>query len=94
MMMRVGTLYQQGEILLIPIPFSDLSSQKQRPVIVISNNEYNQKTRDIIVVAMTSNPVAADYSPIYQRDHRNYIRCKFTYQVERVAEIHNLFACF
>lgn len=69
-------MYQQGEILLIPIPFSDLSSQKQRPVIVISNNEYNQKTRDIIVVAMTSNPVAADYSFVIasadlENDHLN-----------------------
>ena len=52
----------QGDILLIPIPFTDLSSQKRRPVIVISNNTYNQKTADIIVVAMTSNPARADYS--------------------------------
>jgi mRNA interferase MazF len=52
----------QGDILLIPIPFTDLSSQKRRPVIVISNNDYNQKTADIVVVAMTSNPARADYS--------------------------------
>ena len=52
----------QGDILLIPIPFTDLSSQKRRPVIVISNNTYNQKTADIIVVAMTSNPARVDYS--------------------------------
>ena len=53
---------EQGDILLIPIPFTDLSSQKRRPVIVISNNSYNQKTTDIVVVAMTSNPAPADYS--------------------------------
>jgi len=28
----------QGDILLIPVPFTDLSSQKKRPVVVISNN--------------------------------------------------------
>ncbi len=53
---------EQGDILLVPIPFTDLSSQKRRPVIVISNNAYNKKTTDIVVVAMTSNPVEADYS--------------------------------
>ena len=52
----------QGDILLVPIPFTDLSSQNRRPVIVVSNNAYNQKTTDLVVVAMTSNPVEADYS--------------------------------
>ena len=53
---------EQGDILLVPIPFTDLSSQKRRPVIVISNNAYNQKTTNLVVVAMTSNPVEVDYS--------------------------------
>jgi len=53
---------KQGDILLIPIPFSDLSSQKRRPVIVISNDQYNSKTGDVVVVAMTSNPQVTDYS--------------------------------
>jgi mRNA interferase MazF len=30
----------QGDIVLIPVPFTDLSSQKRRPVIVISNDVY------------------------------------------------------
>lgn len=53
---------EQGDILIVPIPFTDLSSQKRRPVTVVSNNVYNQKTTDLVVVAMTSNPVEADYS--------------------------------
>lgn len=59
--MRIGTSLGQGEIILIPIPFSDLSSQKRRSVIVISNDEYNRKTSDIVVVAMTSNPAPVTY---------------------------------
>lgn len=53
---------EQGDILLVPIPFTDLSSQKRRRVIVVSNNVYNQQTTDLVVVALTSNPVEADYS--------------------------------
>ena len=52
----------QGDIVLIPIPFTDLSSKRRRPVIVISNNSYNQKTDDMLVIAMTSNSQAVDYS--------------------------------
>ena len=55
----------QGDIVLIPIPFTDLSSQKRRPVIVISNDSYNQTTADVVVVAMTSNPILTAYSFTY-----------------------------
>lgn len=55
-------MHKQGDILLIPIPFTDLSSKKRRPVIVVSNDDYNRKTADIVVVGMTSNPQTADYS--------------------------------
>lgn len=55
-------MFEQGDILLIPIPFTDLSSQKRRPVIVVSNTNYNRTTTDIVVVAMTSNPLETEYS--------------------------------
>lgn len=55
-------MHEQGDIVLIPIPFTDLSSQKQRPVIVVSNDHYNQTTPDVVVVAVTSNPKLGSYS--------------------------------
>jgi len=45
--------YQQGEIVLLPIPFTDLSSSKQRPCLIISNKDINND-EDIIVLAVTS----------------------------------------
>ncbi len=54
-------MLEQGEIVLIPIPFTDLSSQKRRPVIVVSNSDYHRRTGDMVVVAMTSNPAKVDY---------------------------------
>ena len=52
----------QGDIVLIPVPFTDLSSQRRRPVIVISNDQYNQTMEDMVVVAMTSNLTPGPYS--------------------------------
>ena len=52
----------QGDIVLVPIPFTDLSSTKRRPVIVISRDAYHQATTDMLVVAMTSNPAVTPYS--------------------------------
>ncbi|HEY2415273.1 MAG TPA: type II toxin-antitoxin system PemK/MazF family toxin [Pirellulaceae bacterium] len=60
--MRTGTTPEQGDIVLVPVPFTDLSSQKRRPVIVISNDAYNGSALDVVVVAMTSNPAAVPYS--------------------------------
>ena len=59
-------MYNQGDILLIPIPFTDLSSSKRRPVLVISNSQYNEKTEDIIVAAITSNIEEKDYSIVFK----------------------------
>ncbi len=53
---------RQGDIVLIPIPFTNLKSQKRRPVIVLSNDHYNRAAPDTIVVAMTSNPTVTAYS--------------------------------
>ncbi|WP_420489900.1 type II toxin-antitoxin system PemK/MazF family toxin [Neobacillus drentensis] len=40
---------------------SDLYSKKQRPLIIISNNHYNNLTEDIVVVAITSQLKDLDY---------------------------------
>lgn len=53
---------RQGDIVLIPVPFTDLSSQKRRPVVVISNDAYHRTTTDMVVTAMTSNPARVPYS--------------------------------
>lgn len=53
---------EQGDIVLVPVPFTDLSSIRQRPVIVVSNDRYNRSTLDLVVVAMTTNLSASPYS--------------------------------
>lgn len=53
---------RQGDIVLVPVPFTDLSSRKRRPVIVLSSDAYNAASPDMLVVAMTSNPVRTTWS--------------------------------
>lgn len=81
-------MVEQGDIVLIPIPFTDLSSQKRRPVIVISNDSYNHATTDMIVVAMTSNPspVAAAYGFVIDNSdlYRGHLNHPGTVRVDKI----------
>jgi len=52
----------QKDIVLIPFPFSNLSQAKYRPVIVMSNDNYNRKFLDFIAIPLTSNPNTRDHS--------------------------------
>ena len=52
-------MHSQGDILLVPLPFTNLSSQKKRPVLVLSRQEYNAMTDDLIVAAITSEAICS-----------------------------------
>lgn len=46
---------EQRDLVLVPFPFSDQSGKKVRPVIILSNNNFNSSSEDVIVVGVTSN---------------------------------------
>lgn len=48
-------MIEQGDLLLVPFPFSNQSGKKVRPVVVISNNEFNKFSEDVLIVGVTSN---------------------------------------
>lgn len=54
--------YRQREVLLVPIPFSDLTSRKVRPVVVLSNDVYNRGGSDLLVAGITSNVSPRSYT--------------------------------
>ena len=51
-----------GDIVLVPFPFTDLSSHKTRPAMVLTGADYNAASQDIIVCGITSNLANASYS--------------------------------
>jgi mRNA interferase MazF len=48
------TSYSRGDILLVPFPFSDQTSVKQRPALVISSDNFQQEGPDVLIMAITS----------------------------------------
>lgn len=51
--MKSTTIYKKWDIILVPFPFTDLTSLKKRPCLVISPDEYN-KGPDILISFITS----------------------------------------
>ena len=45
---------KQRDMVLLPFPFSDLEGSKVRPAVVISNDEFNRKSFDVLMVPVTS----------------------------------------
>lgn len=90
-MIWFGMMPNQRDILLIPIPFTDLSSMKRRPVLVLSNNHYNSISTDVVVTAITSNLLATDYGLVIGQQHleegtlqqQSLIRCDKIYTLSQ-----------
>ena len=48
------TRYKRGDIVLVSFPFTDLSSSKRRPALVVSPDSFNQTMQDVVLAAITT----------------------------------------
>ena len=48
------TNYKFSDIILVPFPFTDQTTSKKRPAVVVSSREYNKSRPDLIIMAITS----------------------------------------
>jgi mRNA interferase MazF len=57
------TSYNRGDVVLVPFPFTDLSTQRQRPAVILSGDRFHQSGHDVIIAAITSQRASmfADY---------------------------------
>lgn len=47
------TRYNRGDVILVPFPFSDQTTTKKRPAIIVSSDTYNSISQDIVIMAIT-----------------------------------------
>ena len=64
--------FKQKEIVLVPFPYSDLSSIKNRPVLILSNDNFNYSHSDLLVAVITSKMFIDDYSVEIDNDSLEY----------------------
>jgi mRNA interferase MazF len=49
------TIWRRGDVVLVPIGFTDLSSVKRRPAVIVSSDQYNEQSPDVMIASITSN---------------------------------------
>lgn len=59
---------KQKEIVLLPYPFSNLEGTKVRPTVIISNDSFNKRSADCIMVPLTTVIKNEPYSVIINQE--------------------------
>ena len=65
--MMSGTPYKQGDLILVPVPFTDLKEAKKRPALVISNTARNGRVDDLVICGITSHIKDEAYSVMLEQ---------------------------
>lgn len=60
------TVYVKGDVVLVSMDFTDRSGSKLRPAVVVSGEEYNRATPDVLIASVTGNLGAVSHPG----DHR------------------------
>lgn len=55
------TNYKFGDVVLVPFPFTDQTTTKKRPSVIVSSADYQRERSDLILIAVTSqsNPTSS-----------------------------------
>ncbi len=79
-------MYDRGDVVLIPFPFSDLTGAKMRPALIISNSAFNV-AEDRICCLVTSNPSASGIKIEKQDFEQGKLLFKSTVRPQRLFTI-------
>jgi len=59
------TAFRKWDIVLVPFPFTDLTTAKKRPGLIVSPDSYNRSGQDVVLLFLTSrtdvSPRSGDY---------------------------------
>lgn len=89
----MGTVFskiEQREIWLLPFPFSNLRGNKVRPVLILSKNQFNNNSDDVVVCGITSNLSKKDYYAVNIANNNleeGHLLAPFRVKVENILKI-------
>ena len=55
---RSTTPWRRGDVVLVPVGFTDRSGAKRRPAVIVSGDRYHTQSPDLIIASITGNLLA------------------------------------
>lgn len=55
------TTYRKGDVVLVPFDFTDGTGTKMRPAVVVSCDDYNRASPDVLLASITGNVQASPH---------------------------------
>ena len=62
-------IFQQKELVLLPYPFSDQAGSKVRPAVIVSNDNFNKRCEDCVMVPLTTVIKDEPFSYVINQDN-------------------------
>lgn len=63
------TIWRRGDVVLVPIGFTDQSGAKRRPTVIVSSDRYNAESPDVMIASITGNLQAIRHPGDYELRH-------------------------
>ena len=68
------------DVVLLSFPFTDLSATKVRPAVVVSPDNYNQTSQDVVVVLITTNTSRRGaFDLLLEKSHPEFLQTGLRY---------------
>jgi mRNA interferase MazF len=68
------------DVVLLSFPFTDLSATKVRPAVVVSPDNYNQTSQDVVVVLVTTNTSRRGaFDLLLEKSHPEFLQTGLRY---------------
>ena len=63
---RSTTTWRRGDVVLVPVGFTDQSGAKRRPAVIVSSDDYNAQSPNVMIASITSNLLAVRHPGDHQ----------------------------